>query len=162
MKTSREAALLQGNVSRLNTDVVVVGAGIGGYVAAAEAADAGVTVTIVEKMKNVFEAPPGMTGALGNDTAKSGGGWGSFFPYPFPESTSIDDIIKAGMKQSKGKAFPELCKVFWSRLNDDFFWLRDTMRLPLKDRSTSIRPNSFSTIGKGPRTASVFNRETFP
>jgi succinate dehydrogenase/fumarate reductase flavoprotein subunit len=152
-KTASRSNLSKVGVARMETDVLVVGAGIGGYVAAAEAAGAGVRVIMLEKMKNVLEAPPGLTGARGNDTAKSGGGWGALFPYPFPENSSMSRILKAGMKDSRGRAFPELCKAFWSRLNDDFFWLKDQLKLPLKDRSTAIRPHTYVTIGKGPKTA---------
>ena len=140
-------------VDRIKTDVVVVGAGIGGYIAAGTAAEAGAGVIMLEKMKTVMEAPPGLTGARGNDTAKSGGGWGALFPYPFPPKTSMNKIIKAGIKDSRGRAFPELCKFFWGRLNADFLWLKDAQKLPLKDRSTAIRPQTYVTIGKGPRTA---------
>jgi len=140
-------------ISRLETDVVVVGAGIAGCMAAVAAADAGVKVIILEKMKDVFEAPPGFNNAKGNDTVKSGGGWGALFPYPFPETSTVDDVIKIGMEISGGRAFPDVCKALWSRLNDDFLWLKDTAKLPLKDRSTALRPNSFVTVGKGPGTA---------
>jgi len=147
-----EKGRLEQKVSREVIDVVVVGAGIGGYVAAIEAASAGSRVILLEKMKDDLEAPAGATGARGNDTAKSGGGWGALFPYPFPETATIDDVIKTGMADSGGKAFPDLCKVFWNRLNADFFWLKDTVKLPLKDRSTAIRPHSYVTQGKGLRT----------
>lgn len=139
----------------MDADVLVVGGGIGGYTAAIEAVNAGATVTLLEKMKSVLEAPASATKAKGNDTAKSGGGWGALFPYPFPQDTPIADIIKAGMAKSKGTAFPELCAVFWSRLNEDFFWFKETLNLPLKDRSTALRPHSYATIGKGPRTARI-------
>ena len=135
-------------------DVIIIGAGLAGSFAGAEARDGGAeTVLILEKMKDVFEAPPGYTGAKGNDTAKSGGGWGSFFPFPFPETTTVDDVIQAGIEESRGRAFPDLCKAFWSRLNDDFFWLRDTAKMSFKDRSTSLRPNSYTTVGRGAGTA---------
>jgi len=140
-------------IARPEADVLVVGGGIGGYTAAIEAVRAGAEVVLLEKMKSVMEAPAGATGAKGNDTAKSGGGWGALFPYPFPKDTPIDEVIETGMAKSKGTAFPDLCRFFWSRLNEDFFWFKDTLNLPLKDRSTSLRPHSYSTIGKGPRTA---------
>lgn len=152
-QTNPETVAKDKKILQMEADVLVIGGGIGGYTAAIEAVSAGAKVIILEKMKSVLEAPAGATGAKGNDTAKSGGGWGALFPYPFPKDTPIDQVIKTGMVQSKGMAFPELCKVFWSRLNEDFFWFKETLKLPLKDRSTELRPHSYSTIGKGPRTA---------
>jgi len=152
-KSISSSSALPENVDRIDTDVVVVGAGIGGYIAAGQAAEAGADVIMLEKMKNVMAAPPGLTGAKGNDTAKSGGGWGALFPYPFPPKTSMNKVIKAGIEDSKGRAYPELCKYFWSRLNADFLWLKDTVGMPMKDRSTAIRPHTYVTVGKGPKTA---------
>jgi fumarate reductase flavoprotein subunit len=140
---SRENAISE-NVQ----DVLVIGAGIAGLIAAIEANRSGGQVTILEKMKKFSDAPAGYMGVKGNDTTKGGGAFGGFFPFPLPESTTVEDVVRIGMEESKGRAFPSVCKFVWSRLNEDMEWFK-TLGCPTEKYEVLLGPGGFRTKGRG-------------
>lgn len=67
---------MQKILNTTNQEVVVIGAGLAGLVAAIEATDKGAKVTVIDKLGPMLETalPPMSNGRVGNDTARSMGG----------------------------------------------------------------------------------------
>ncbi len=121
--------------SKETIDIVVIGAGISGLCAALEAAGSGASVIVLEKMRDVFEAPPpihhpnmnyGAGPIRGNNTSRSGGGIGSYFPTPFPPETTIDEVLeRANEICGNRRIHVETFRAVTERLNADMDWLFD-------------------------------------
>jgi fumarate reductase flavoprotein subunit len=90
--------IVNGQAEVIEADVVVLGAGAAGMVAAVSAAEAGAQTVIVEKYGS-FAAPGGGVGSINtSDLIEEG------------QTTDIDEITRRLVLASEGRADPRLCK----------------------------------------------------
>lgn len=107
-------------------DVVVVGAGFAGLAAAIEAAEAGASVVVLEKMKAVG----------GNSIISDGGiaaaGTSLQEKHGHKDSPELmyQDMMKAGLGLNK----PELARLVAEKSNEAFEWSRDHLGVKYMDR----------------------------
>jgi succinate dehydrogenase/fumarate reductase flavoprotein subunit len=142
---------------RTKQDIVVVGAGMAGLVAAIEAATTGAKVTVLDKLEPALgpSVRAIIPGGIGNDTARSGGGGLARFspetllPKLHGHSTHGGDYIKSDtvtteeiiekllsrhMEMSWGKVDPIVTKTYLERVFNDCKWFRDSLGAPYKGR----------------------------
>jgi tricarballylate dehydrogenase len=134
---------LKKSESASRKDVLIVGAGMGGLVAAIEAAEAGATVAVLDKLppmigKDVRAIIPG---GPANDTARAGGGGLGRFELEAP----LDELLERHRVRGWGRVDLELMRTYLERLPGDCRWLRDDLRIPFLER----RPVFASTLVKG-------------
>ncbi len=131
------------------SDVLVVGAGMAGLIAAVEAKAAGATVLVIDKLKSMAEEKvrPILPGGPGNDTARAGGGGIA----RFENTASVEEMLQKHMDQSWGRADPAIVRAYLERVAADCRWLRDDLKLPYNKRNR--------TVGLGPGLARFLVRE---
>lgn len=123
-------------------DVIVLGAGISGMCAAMRAAEAGARVTILEKASD----------AMHSNTAYTGGGWAVFVEPHGPYS--VEEIVDGFARTSRGFCNTDLMRAITQRIAQEFTWLREEIRLPMRRQNNRITPDgrrwgSFMTEGRG-------------
>jgi succinate dehydrogenase/fumarate reductase flavoprotein subunit len=123
-------------VGNAKTDVLVVGAGMGGMTVAIEARDRGARVTLIEKFPDVTRSSTSLAG-------------GAFQVHVEPYGKySREELVDAIRKTSGGLCDLNLVKTFVERIADDFTWLKDDLGLPLTPNAV-LGKGGFITVGKG-------------
>lgn len=102
----------------MNTDVLVVGSGFAGLVAALEASAAGASVLVIEKMR-----------AAGGNSIISDGGFASQGPGDSPQAF-FDDLLRAG----RGFNDPKLAMLLAERAPDALDWSRKVVGVEYLER----------------------------
>jgi succinate dehydrogenase/fumarate reductase flavoprotein subunit len=122
-------------------DVLIIGGGMAGLIAAIEASIAGVSVIVIDKLRSMAEEKvvPIKPGGPGNDTARAGGGGLARFENQAP----IEEMIDRHMERSWGRADRELMRTYLERVAADCRWLRDELKMPYTKR------NRVSGLGPG-------------
>ncbi len=127
-------------------DIAIVGAGMGGLVAALEAATAGARVTVLDKLPPMIgkEIKAIVPGGPGNETSRAGGGGLGRFSLEAP----IEELLERHRVRGWGRADLSLLRTYLERLGADCRWLRDGLGIPFLEKrqvfaSTMIR-------GRGP------------
>jgi succinate dehydrogenase/fumarate reductase flavoprotein subunit len=129
--------------SHKGQDIVIVGAGMGGLVAALEAAAAGAQVIVVDKLPPMIgeEIRAHVPGGPGNETSRAGGGGLGHFSLEAP----IGELLERHRVRGWGRVDLSLLRTYLERLPADCQWLRDDLKIPFMDRG----PGSASTMIKG-------------
>ncbi len=125
-------------------DILVLGAGLAGLAAAAEAASRGARVTVLEKLgpmsghrrEEIYES-----GEPFNDTSRAGGGGLNRFALREP----VDQILKRHVERGWERVDAELIRTYLERVDKDCRWLRDDLKLPfdgerVKGRGSALCP----------------------
>ncbi len=107
-------------------DVIVIGSGFAGLAAAIEAAGAGASVVVLEKMR-----APG-----GNSIISDGGiaAPGTTYQKDAGISDSPELMYRDMMAAGEGLNYPELVKIVTERAKDAFLWSRDDLGVKYLDR----------------------------
>ncbi|KJS21714.1 MAG: hypothetical protein VR72_09495 [Clostridiaceae bacterium BRH_c20a] len=107
-------------------DIIVVGSGFAGLAAAIEAAEAGVSVIVLEKMM-----APG-----GNSVISDGGiaAPGTTYQIDAGISDSPELMYQDMLTAGEGLNYPELVKVVTEGANEAFLWSRDYLGVKYKER----------------------------
>lgn len=116
-------------------DIVVVGAGIAGLVAGAEAARRGARVTILDKLPTMLESDLSPPGRPANDTARSGGGGLAHWSYEAP----VEELLEAHLERGWGRVDAHLVRAYLERVVADCLWLRDDLGMPFEGGRVSGR-----------------------
>ena len=107
-------------------DVVVIGSGFAGLAAAIEAAEAGASVVVLEKMK----APGGNSIISDGGIAAAGTALQEKFGYEDSPELMYSDMMKAGLELNH----PELAREVAERSNEVFQWSIDHLGVEYMDR----------------------------
>lgn len=148
---------MQKILNTTNQEVVVIGAGLAGLVAAIEATDKGAKVTVIDKLGPMLETalPPMSNGRVGNDTARSmGGGLARFSLEDLMDKLDdrlshkdshlinntdssvdpIDQLYTRHMQRSSGKIDGAIIETYLKRVSDDCKWFRDELGAQYENR----------------------------
>lgn len=108
------------------TDIIVIGSGFAGLAAAIEAAEAGTSVQVLEKMM-----APG-----GNSLISDGGiaAPGTTYQADAGISDSSDLMYRDMMTAGEGVNYPDLVKTVTEGAREAFLWSRDHLGVKYKDR----------------------------
>lgn len=125
----------------IDVDVLVVGSGFAGLVAAIEAATNGASVLVLEKMK-----------AAGGNSIISDGGFAGLGEHDSPEQF-YDDVVRAG----QGLNEPELARILVENARDALAWSRDFIGVKYLERLEIFGGHSVARCytAKGRRGASI-------
>jgi succinate dehydrogenase/fumarate reductase flavoprotein subunit len=130
-------------------DILVLGAGLAGLVAAVEAASAGAKVTVVDKMKPMSQVADRdhvfLPGGEYNDTTRAGGGGLNRFSLEAP----IEELLQRHQELGWGRVDTKLLRAYLERVDKDCRWLRDDLKMPyqgnrVKGRGSAICPFFYS------------------
>lgn len=129
-------------ISEKKQDVVIIGAGIAGLVAAIEGAVTGTKVTVLDKL-----GPMEGLGRVGNETNRAGG---SALARSSLE-TSIEEQLSRHVKRGWGRIDPELIRTYLERVVESCKWLGDDVGLPfegsqVKGRGPAICPFLYQVV----------------
>ncbi len=102
----------------MTTDVLVIGSGFAGLVAAVEAAAGGASVLVLEKMR-----------AAGGNSIISDGGFAALGADDSPE-LFYNDLLRAGQGLNK----PELARLLAEKAQESLEWSRDVLGVEYLDR----------------------------
>lgn len=120
------------NIQTREFDVVVLGCGIAGLVAAIEAHDHGASVALLEKMDR----------PAGNAICALGGfcAWGSRHQKALGIKDSAQEFYDAMMVISAGRADPALTRTYTDNISADTDWLESEFKLPFGKPRTAAYP----------------------
>ena len=116
----------QSPVIKHETDIIVIGSGFAGLAAAIEAAEAGASVIVLEKMM----APGGNSIISDGGIAAPGTKYQADAGISDSPELMYQDMITAG----EGLNYPELVKVVTEGAKEAFLWSRDYLGVKYKDR----------------------------
>ncbi|MBI4334645.1 MAG: FAD-dependent oxidoreductase [Chloroflexi bacterium] len=129
-------------------DVLILGGGLAGLVAAVEAASAGAKVTVLDKMPPMrgkridkLYAP----GGAANDTYRAGGGGLARFALEGP----IDELLERHRERGWGRVDLELMRAHLERVDNYCRWLRDDLKMPYDSKWNRV-------LGRGPAICPFF------
>ncbi|MBM2832203.1 MAG: fumarate reductase/succinate dehydrogenase flavoprotein-like protein [Dehalococcoidia bacterium] len=137
--------------SEPKADVAIVGAGMGGLIAAIEAAGKGARVTVLDKLGPMIGKGIKAHGFgwFGNETCRAGGGG---LDHVEPEMP-VEELLAMHLKQGWGRVDLELLRLFHERVLGDIRWLRDDLGLPFTSTGSlfgSILLQTVHVKGRGP------------
>ncbi|MDP2718239.1 MAG: FAD-dependent oxidoreductase [Dehalococcoidia bacterium] len=131
-------------------DVLILGAGIAGLVAAVEAARAGSKVTILDKLEPMVGKKLDKlysTGGTANDTYRAGGGGIARFALDGP----IEELLQRHWDMGWGRVDMKLMRAYLENVDKDCLWLRDDLKIPYQKLIGGVRVQ-----GKGPAICPFF------
>ncbi|MDP2743580.1 MAG: FAD-dependent oxidoreductase [Dehalococcoidia bacterium] len=137
--------------SDVKVDVAIVGAGMGGLIAAIEAAGMGARVTVLDKLGPMIGKGIKAHGFgwFGNETCRAGGGGLDQVEPEMP----VEELLALHRKQGWGRVDLELLRLFHERVPGDIRWLRDDLGLPFTSTGSlfgSILLQTVHVKGRGP------------
>ncbi|MFC1968497.1 FAD-binding protein [Chloroflexota bacterium] len=120
----------KGIIDEKRQDVVIVGAGMAGLVAAIEGAATGVKITVLDKLGYMpgQEAGAIPTEGIINETSLAWGGSLDGFSLDAPIEELLGQVVERGW----GRIDTDLIRAYLERLAGDCKWLRDDLGLPYK------------------------------
>ncbi|MCC6473246.1 MAG: FAD-dependent oxidoreductase [Burkholderiales bacterium] len=138
----------------MKTDLLVIGAGLAGLVAAIEARTHGADVLVLDKLPDPsgWNAVTQLPGGIGNDTFRSGGGGLARFagdalvehlldgPGELESGRDpVDILIERHRERGWGEVDERLLRTYCTRVFEDCRWLRDELKLPYDASGRTVK-----------------------
>ena len=154
MTTESKSAADAARESGIKADVVILGAGLAGLVAAIEARSHGADVLVLDRLPPPaqWNAVTQLPGGIGNDTFRSGGGGLARFAGDLlveqlldgagqldADRDTVDILVDRHMHLGWGKVDKALLRTYCRRVFDDCCWLRDELKMPYDETGRTVK-----------------------